>query len=57
MEIKNNYLYVNDILDTDEKAIPKELLEQYPFTQRGKVFSGIFGTFNAKEFEKAMRRD
>ncbi len=52
MEIKNNYLYVNDILDTDEKPIPKELLENMPIPQRGKVFSVTFGRFNSKEFEK-----
>lgn len=48
----NDYLFVDDMLDINEKPIPKELLENMPMTQRGKVISGTFKTFNIKEFEK-----
>lgn len=48
----NNYLFVDDILNTDIKPIPKELLEKYPIPQKGKVISGTFRTFSTKEFER-----
>lgn len=48
----NNYLFVDDMLDINEKPIPKEHLENMPVPQRGKVISRTFGTFSAKEFEK-----
>ena len=49
---KSGCLICDDILNTDTKPIPKELLENMPIPQRGKVFSGTFETFNIKEFEK-----
>lgn len=57
MENKSGYLFVDDIIDTDTNTIPKELFEQYPMPQRGKVLSGTFGTFNINDFENAVRRD
>lgn len=48
----NNYLFVDDILNTDIKPIPKELLENMPVPQKGSVISGTFRTFNIREFEK-----
>lgn len=48
----NDYLFVDDMLDINEKPIAKELLENMPVPQRGKVISGTFGTFSIKEFEK-----
>lgn len=50
--MENNYLFVDDMLGINEKPIPKELLENMPVPQRGKVISGTFGTFNINEFEK-----
>ncbi len=50
--MENNYLFVDDMLDINEKPIPKELLENIPAPQRGKVISGTFGTFSIKESEK-----
>lgn len=50
--MENNYLFVDDMLDINEKPIPKESLENMPAPQRGKVISGTFGTFRASEFEK-----
>ena len=50
--MNNNYLFVDDMLDINEKPIPKESLENVPVPQRGKVISGTFGTFSIKEFEK-----
>lgn len=52
----NNYLFVDDIFKTDAKPIPKEFLEKHPISKSGKIFSGTFGTFNAREFENTMRR-
>ena len=50
----NDYLFVNDVLDINEKPIAKELLENMPIPKRGKVISGTFGTFSIKEFEKIL---
>lgn len=55
MNTENNYLFVDDMLDINEKPIPKELLEKYSITQKGKVISGTLGTFNIKEFERIAR--
>lgn len=52
MNAENNYLFVDDMLDINEKLIPKEFLEKYPFPQKGKVISGTFGVFNVKDFKK-----
>lgn len=49
---KSGFLVCDDLLDINEKPIPKELLENFPIPQRGKVISGTFGTFSIKEFEK-----
>lgn len=49
--MQNNYLFVDDMLDINEKPIPKELLENMQVPQRGNVISGTFGTFSIKEFE------
>lgn len=49
---KCGYLICDDLLNTDTEPIPKELLENMPAPQRGKVISGTFGTFSIKEFEK-----
>lgn len=48
----NDYLFIDDMLDINEKPMTKELLENMPAAQRGKVISGTFGTFSIKEFEK-----
>lgn len=42
----------DDLLDIGLEPIAKELLENMPVPQRGKVISGTFGTFSIKEFEK-----
>lgn len=47
----NDYLFVDDMLDINEKPIPKELLENMQIPQRGKV---IRGTFSTSEFEKIL---
>lgn len=49
---KSGYLICDDLLDTGLEPIPKELLENMPTPQRGKVIGGTFGTFSTKEFEK-----
>lgn len=51
-----NYLFVDDMLDINEKPIQKELLEKYPIPQKGKVISGTFGVFNIKDFERTAGR-
>lgn len=48
----NDCLFVDDMLDINEKPIPKESLESMPVPQKGSVISGTFGTFSIKEFEK-----
>lgn len=53
----NDYLFVDDMLDINEKPIAKELLENMPVPQRGKVISGTFGTFSIKEFKKVVEGD
>ena len=50
--MKSDYLIVDDILETDNKPIPKKILECMPIPTSGKVIHGTFGTFNIKEFEK-----
>lgn len=52
----NDYLFVDDMLDINEKPISKESLEKYPIPQKGKVISGTFGVFNIKDFERATGR-
>lgn len=47
----NDYLFVDDMLDINEKPISKESLKKYPIPQKGKVISGTFGLFNIKDFE------
>lgn len=49
--MENNYLFVDDMLDINEKPIAKELIENMPAPQKGSVISGTFGTFSIKEFE------
>lgn len=49
---KSGCLICDDILNTDERPIPKELLENMPVPQRGNVIGGTFGMFSTKEFEK-----
>lgn len=49
---KSGCLICDGLLDIDLEPIPKELLENMPVPQRGKVISGTFGTFSIKEFEK-----
>lgn len=49
---KSGYLICDDLINIGSKPIPKELLENVPVPQRGKVISGTFGTFSIKEFEK-----
>ncbi|MCI9136671.1 MAG: hypothetical protein HFH48_03760 [Lachnospiraceae bacterium] len=49
---KYGYLICDDLLNADIEPMPKELLENMPIPQRGKVFSVTFGRFNSKEFEK-----
>lgn len=49
---KYGCLVCDDMFETEEKPIAKELLENMPISQRGKVISGTFGTFNIKEFER-----
>lgn len=48
----NDCLFVDDMLDINEKPIPKEHLENMPIPQRGNVISGTFGKFSIKGFEK-----
>lgn len=45
----NDYLFVDDMLDINEKPIAKELLENMPAPQKGSVISG---TFSTREIEK-----
>lgn len=40
--MKNNYLFVDDMLDINEKPMPKELLGKCSIPQKGKVISGTF---------------
>lgn len=47
----NDYLFVDDMLDINEKPIPKEHLENMPIPQRGNVISGTLGTFRIKDLE------
>lgn len=54
--MENNYLFVDDMLDINEKPIAKEHLENMPVPQRGKVIRGKFGTFNIKDFERITGR-
>lgn len=42
----------DDLLNIGLEPIAKELLENMPAPQRGKVIGGTFGTFSIKEFEK-----
>lgn len=51
---KNSYLFVDDIMRTDQNPIPKEFLERIP-PPKGKVRHGTFGTFNARDFEKVAK--
>lgn len=48
---KSGCLICDDILNTDEKPIPKEFLENMPIPQRGNVISGTLGTFRIKDLE------
>lgn len=50
--MNNNYLCVDDMIDINEKPIPKKSLEKMPTPQRGKVIRETFGAFSTKEFEK-----
>lgn len=49
---KSGYLICDDLLNAGMEPIAKELLENMPAPQRGRVISGTFETFNIKEFEK-----
>lgn len=49
---KSGYLICDDLIGTDLEPIAKELLENMPIPQRGKVISGTFGTFSIKELQK-----
>lgn len=49
---KSGCLICDDLLNAGMEPIAKELLENMPVPQRGKVISGTFGTFSIKEFEK-----
>lgn len=49
---KSGCLICDDLPDIGLEPIAKELLENMPVPQRGKVISGTFGTFSIKEFEK-----
>ena len=51
---KSGCLICDDLINIGSKPIPKELLENMPIPQRGKVISGTFETFNIKEFEKVL---
>lgn len=51
---KSGCLICDDLINADTEPIPKEYLENMPIPQRGNVISGTFGTFNMKEFEKAV---
>lgn len=54
MKLDGNYLFVDDILDTDIDPIEKESLENMPIPKRGKIVIGTFGAFGIKEFGKAV---
>lgn len=49
---KSSCSICDDLLNIGLEPIPKELLENMPDPQRGKVIGGTFETFNIKEFEK-----
>lgn len=49
-------LFVDDMLDANEKPISKESLEKYSIPQKWKVISGTFGVFNIKDFERIVGR-
>lgn len=49
---KSGCLICDNLIDIGSKPILKELLENMPVPQIGKVISGTFGTFSIKEFEK-----
>lgn len=49
-------LICDDLLNADTEPIPKELLENMPVPQRGKVIRGTFGTFSIKGFERVAGR-
>lgn len=51
---KSGCLICDDLLNADTEPIAKELLENMPTPQRGKVISGTFRTFSIKEFEKIL---
>lgn len=48
---KSGCLICDDLINTDEKPIPKELLENMQIPQSGKVISGTLGTFRIKDLE------
>lgn len=52
VENKSSGLFVDDILETVSKTMPKEILERMPMPEKGKVIHGTLGTFNIKDFEK-----
>lgn len=49
---KSGCLICDDLLNIGLEPIPKQLLENMPAPQRGKVISGTLGTFSIKGFEK-----
>lgn len=49
---KSDCLIFDDLLNAGMEPIAKELLENMPVPQRGKVISGTFGTFSTREFKK-----
>lgn len=42
MKTDKNYLFVDDVLDTDMNPIPKEFLENIQISRRGKITSRAF---------------
>lgn len=48
----NNYLFIDDMLDINEKPMSKEFFEKYTIPQKGKIIGGTFGIFDIKDFER-----
>lgn len=48
---KSGCLICDDLINTDEKPIPKELLENMQIPQRENVISGTLGTFRIRDLE------
>lgn len=48
---KSGCLICDDLINKDERPIPKELLENMPVPQRGNAIGGALGAFRIKDSE------